>query len=96
MTSFYQEARRLWNLNETKIDYPQLHTAILIVFVLNKCGQDRCGLKYSLECIRIANDLGLFRVSPPAWATKRPKDVDHHQWKRSRAVSAWGLFNWMV
>lgn len=95
MTMFYNEARRLWQLEEGQDNLPRQQAATLLFLFLGKHGRDKVGQTFLADSCRIARDLGLFRLSTSP-LTERPKDVPEAKWDKARAVSAWALFNFQL
>ncbi|CAI6295676.1 unnamed protein product [Periconia digitata] len=91
LTEFYREARRLWELDEGNNSLTRIQSALCIFMVLGKHGRDKVGSMFLNEACRIARDMGLFRVSLPS--PEKPVDK---RWERSRAVTAWSLFNFQL
>ncbi|KAF2191960.1 hypothetical protein K469DRAFT_555285 [Zopfia rhizophila CBS 207.26] len=95
MTSFYKEARRLWELEEGQDTLPKLQAALLLYLVLGKHGRDKVGHTFLIEACRIGRDLGLFRLLPST-SIQKPLGVPEAKWERARAVTAWALFNFQL
>ncbi|KAF2703392.1 hypothetical protein K504DRAFT_177266 [Pleomassaria siparia CBS 279.74] len=93
-TLFYKEARRLWELEEGQDSLPRLQAALCLYMVLGKHGRDKVGHTFLVEACRIARDLGLFRVSSSS--SQRPRRVPQDKWEKTRAVTAWALFNFQL
>lgn len=73
-----------------------MQAAYLMAYECNKMSQDKIGLSYQVHGLRMANSMGLFRVSPRIAAARAPRGVAVQDWERARAVSAWGSYNYQV
>src|SRR4051794_2142500 len=91
LTEFYREARRLWELEEGRESLTRIQSALCLFMVLGKHGRDKVGSMFLGEACRMARDMGLFRVSLPS----QQKPVND-RWEKSRAVTAWSLFNFQL
>lgn len=94
--AFHRESRRLWHLEEGKDSLPTMISAFLITYELNKMGKDKIGLSFQVHGLRMAKDLGLFRVAPTVAAARPPPGVQKQHWERARSVTAWSAFNWQM
>ncbi|KAJ8108843.1 hypothetical protein OPT61_g7887 [Boeremia exigua] len=79
-TSFYYEARRLWDLEN---------------LVLGKYGRDLDGKPFLLEACATAQILGLFEHGSPQNDTT-PSHISVDRWRRARAVTAWAINNFQL
>jgi len=97
-TLFYKEARRLWELEEGQENLARLQAAMCLYMVLGKHGRDKVGHSFLVEACRIAQEIGLFRVSPSTSVLlhQKPYGVPAEKWERVRAVTAWALFNFQL
>lgn len=95
ITLFYKEARRLWELEEGQESLPKLQAALLLYVVLGKNGRDKVGHMFLDQACRAARNLGLFRLSPSKSMLK-PRGASEEAWERSRAATAWALFNFQL
>ncbi|KAK7990593.1 hypothetical protein PG990_014873 [Apiospora arundinis] len=89
---FFDEARELWESESEQ--QPRLllvPTATLLSMWCYSNGDEKTGLEFSNESIRIGIDLGLFRTLP-----REPTLCDDYTriMIRGEAMVAWGLFNW--
>ncbi|KAF1996448.1 hypothetical protein P154DRAFT_320031 [Amniculicola lignicola CBS 123094] len=94
-TLFYEEARRLWEVEERKYTISRLQAAMLLFMVLGKHGRDKDGHPFLLEACHIAQELKLFRLPPTASGNKMP-GLSEQKWEKARAVAAWSLFNFQL
>jgi hypothetical protein len=95
ITQFYNEARRLWELEEGQDSLTRLQAALLLFLVLGKHGRDKVGHMFLGEACRVGHHIGLFRFSSSS-STQRPPGVSEATWERARAVTAWALFNFQL
>lgn len=66
-------------------------TATLLSLWCYSNNDEKTGLEFSNESIRIGIDLGLFRMLP---REQSPYDGHTRIMTRGEAMAAWGLFNW--
>lgn len=59
-----------------------------MAYEYNKMSQDKIGLAYQGHGLRMAQSMGLFRVSSRVAAARAPRGVTIEDWERARAVSA--------
>lgn len=95
MTSFYQEAQRLWRLGSDKASIARVQAAMCLFLVLGKHGRDKIGHTYLLEACRMGRDLGFFDESPTL-TNHMPLEANDVEWVHVRAVTAWALFNFQI
>ncbi|KAF2125451.1 hypothetical protein P153DRAFT_348622 [Dothidotthia symphoricarpi CBS 119687] len=92
---FYEEAMRLWKLEEGRVSLTNLHSAIALYIVFAKYCRDKDGYVYLLEACRIGHELGLFQHQP-SQASQKPPHVTQAKWDKVRDVTAWSLFNFQL
>lgn len=85
---FTAEAKRLWELERPgKSRLTTIQAAIVLNIVVNLNGLDRIGHAYLVQALAMAHDLKLFDV---------PQPLESDKMRKSRTITAWGLFNWQV
>ncbi|KAF2626280.1 hypothetical protein BU25DRAFT_440684 [Macroventuria anomochaeta] len=94
-TSFYYEARRLWDLEEGRDCLTKVQAGMILYLVLAKYGRDRDGQKFLLEACITAQNLGLFDHESPHHSTT-PSHISVDRWRRARAVTAWAVHNFQL
>ncbi|KAJ4373532.1 hypothetical protein N0V86_007673 [Didymella sp. IMI 355093] len=94
-TSFYYEARRLWDLEEGKDSLTKVQAGMIFYLVLAKYGRDRDGQRFLLEACISAQNLGLFDLESPQNSTT-PTHISVDRWRRARAVTAWAVHNFQL
>ncbi|KAF3054193.1 hypothetical protein E8E11_012008 [Didymella keratinophila] len=94
-TSFYYEARRLWDLEEGKDSLTKVQAGMIFYLVLAKYGRDRDGQRFLLEACISAQNLGLFDHESPQNKTT-PTHISVDRWRRARAVTAWAVYNFQL
>ncbi|KAJ4330572.1 hypothetical protein N0V87_009878 [Didymella glomerata] len=94
-TSFYYEARRLWDLEEGKDSLTKVQAGMIFYLVLAKYGRDRDGQRFLLEACISAQNLGLFDHESPQNKTT-PTHISVDRWRRARAVTAWAVHNFQL
>ena len=89
---FFREARRLWQIEESKASLTAIQAALLICFSLNIDGKDKVGWTFVSQAVQMSQDLGLFAALPPARVNSSERNSDN-LWNHARAVTAWAVFN---
>ncbi|KAK8013760.1 hypothetical protein PG991_009353 [Apiospora marii] len=89
---FFEEARQLWESNlEQRPRLLLVPTATLLGLWCYSNGDEKAGLEFCNESVRISIDLGLFRTR-----LREPTLCDNYARTmiRGETIVAWGLFNW--
>ncbi|KAF3009503.1 hypothetical protein E8E13_003784 [Curvularia kusanoi] len=94
-TSFYYEARRLWDLENGKDHLTKVQAGMIMYLVLAKYGRDREGHKFLAEACKSAQKLGLFDFESP-YNKATPTHISADRWNRARAVTAWAVYNFQL
>lgn len=94
-TSFYYEARRLWDLEDGKDHLTKVQAGMILYLVLAKYGRDREGQSFLTEACKSAQNLGLFDFESPHNKTT-PTHISVDRWNRARAVTAWAVHNFQL
>ncbi|UPX19678.1 uncharacterized protein EKO05_0009933 [Ascochyta rabiei] len=94
-TSFYHEARRLWDLEKDRDSLTKVQAGMIFYLVLAKYGRDRDGQRFLLDACKTAQHLGLFYHESSHYSTT-PSHVSVDRWERARAVTAWAVHNFQL
>ncbi|XPS80710.1 hypothetical protein M3J07_012683 [Ascochyta lentis] len=94
-TSFYHEARRLWDLEKDRDSLTKVQAGMIFYLAMAKYGRDRDGQRFLLEACMTAQNLGLFHYEPTHNCIT-PSHVSVDRWKRARAVTAWAVHNFQL
>lgn len=87
---FYQEARRLWQLEEHKASITAIQAACILAATLNTEGKDKIGFLFLYQAIRMGRELGFFKqpILPQEYESLRRLDP---RFFRGCAVTEWAL-----
>lgn len=88
---FYREARRLWQLEESKPSITTIQAACILGTILSMDGKDKVGFMFYYQAIKMGKEMGFFQEPTLLQEEYESLYGSNPRYFRACAVTEWAL-----